>query len=317
MKVVFVTHNKLGLTCLEELVNLDADIQAVYTRPLQNDISDQAQFESFTDQHGIPLHRVESVNTDAVRSQIEGYNPDLLFVIGWSRIVNSEILNIPSVAALGMHPAPLPRGRGRAPLAWAIIRGLDKTALSLFHLVERPDAGDLVGQQSIPIELEDDASSLYGKVVDAGRILIQDCYPIFTSGTVPRTPQDDSKATWWPKREPHHGLIDWNRPPEELYDWIRGQTRPYPGAFTYLGEEKITIWEANPPIGEVKLAKPGQILYAEDGYLGVSAWEGVIEITELQVGEDNPVAGSLLITEYDYQIGDVFENVRDLVETNE
>ncbi|MFC7136064.1 formyltransferase family protein [Halobaculum litoreum] len=79
----------------------------------------------------------------------------------------------------------MPRGRGRAPLAWSIIKGLDETALSMFHLVEEADAGDLVGQRPIPIDDADDATSLYEKVVDAARRLIRRYYPMFEAGGVP------------------------------------------------------------------------------------------------------------------------------------
>lgn len=311
MKAILITHNQLGLSCLEELVDLGATIQAVYTRERQTDISDQTDLETFTDQAGIPIHHVESVNTETQVSKIKEYNPEFLFVIGWSRLVKQEVLDIPTVAALGMHPAPLPKGRGRAPIAWSVIKGLDETALSFFHLVKEADAGDLVGQQSISIEIDDDASSLYEKVVDAGRTLIREYYPQFESGTVPREPQNDANATWWPKRDPHHGLIDWTRPPQEVYNWIRGQTKPYPGAFSFLEGRKIIIWEANVPDASTAFVTPGEISYTDDGIVGVGAWEGIIELTRVQVGNDDPVAADTLISGYNFEIGDVFENARD------
>ena len=122
------------------------------------------------------LQEVKSVNIQDVRETIEGYDPDLLFVVGRSRLVTQEILDIPTMAALGMHPSPLLPGRGRAPIAWSLIKGLEGTALSFFHLVEEADAGDLVGQWPIEIDIKDDAASLYGNVVDAGRELIRTYY---------------------------------------------------------------------------------------------------------------------------------------------
>lgn len=311
MRVVFVTHNELGLACLEELAELGADLRSVYTRPEREGIADQTDLAAFAGSHGVPLHRVESVNADPVKAEMRGYDPELLFVVGWSRLVDREVLEIPSVAALGMHPAPLPRGRGRAPLAWSIIKGLDETALSFFHLVEAADAGDLVGQEPLPIGIEDDAASLYGRMVEAGRSLIRTHYPEFEAGGVPRTPQDDSRATWWPKREPHHGLIDWTEPPREVYDWIRGQTRPYPGAFSYLDGRRVTVWAANPPDEGTAFVAPGEISYREGEALGVGAWEGVVELTELQVEDDEPVSASALLEEYGFAVGDRFENARD------
>lgn len=311
MRVVFITHNDLGLACLEELDDLEADIVAVYTRPERDDIADQTDLTKFTAENGIPLHRVNSVNTDAIKSQIAEYDPELLFVVGWSQLVDSEIFEISSIASLGMHPAPLPKGRGRAPLAWSLIKGLDETALSFFYLTEEADAGDLVGQEPLPIDLEDDASTLYQKMIEAGRTLIRKHYPEFAAGTNSRIPQDDEQATWWPKREPHHGLIDWNLSPVEVYNWIRGQSRPYPGAFSYLDSEKITIWAANPPKSTSSLARPGEIVYQDGDALGVAVWEGTLEITEVEVAAEGPISASALLSEYEFEIGDVFTNARD------
>lgn len=316
MQVVFITHNELGQACLEELDSLGADIQAVYTRPERDDLADQTDLAEFTTSNEIPLHRVESVNTASVKAQILEYDPDFLFVIGWSRLVDSEIIEIPSVAALGMHPAPLPRGRGRAPLAWSIIKGLDETALSLFHLVEEADAGDLVGQEPLPIDIGDDVSSLYQKMVEAGRTLIRGHYPEFSEGSVRNIPQDDSEATWWPKREPHHGLIDWNQQPDEIYNWIRGQSRPYPGAFSYLNGEKIIIWAVNPPENNSSFGSPGEIMYQDGDSLGVEAWEGIIELTEVQVEDDDPIPAGSLVTTYNFSVGDIFMNARDILLEN-
>lgn len=311
MRVVFVTHNELGMACLEELIDLGADVRSIFTRPERENLSDQVGFGSFGERNNIIVHRVSSVNDDVVKSRMAESDPELLFVIGWSQLVDTDILDIPSVAALGMHPAPLPRGRGRAPLAWSIIKGLDETSLSMFHLVEEADAGDLVGQEPLPIDVLDDAGSLYEKMVDAGRTLICDYYPEFESGSVPRTSQDDSKATWWPKREPHHGLLDWTRSPDEIYNWIRGQSRPYPGAFSYLNNRKVTIWAGNPPDADPTFVRPGEIAYRDGEAIGVGAWEGVVEITKIELSDEPPVPASDLISTYGFEIGDAFENARD------
>ncbi|MCJ0619392.1 methionyl-tRNA formyltransferase [Haloarcula hispanica] len=310
MRVTFVTHNELGLACLNELVELGADIRAVFTRTKNEDISDQTDLSAFCEREDITLHNIRSVNNKEVKKEISSYNPELLFVVGWSQLVDAEVLSIPTVTALGMHPAPLPRGRGRAPIAWSLIKGLDQTALSLFHLVEEADAGDLVGQEPIKITNDDDAAALYNKVVEAGKVLIRDYYPAFESGMVPRTPQDESQATWWPKRKPCHGLINWNDSPREVYDWIRGQSDPYPGAFSYINGRKVTIWSAQPPTNENVLARPGEIVYIDGDMIGVGAWEGIVELSEVQPDGDKRIPAARLVTDYQHEVGDSFEAAR-------
>ena len=189
-----------------------------------------------------------------------------------------------------------------------MIKGLDETALSFFHLVEEADAGDLVGQQSLPVDIGDDAASMYQKMIDAGREMIREYYPKFEQGVVPRTPQEDEKATWWPRRRPEHGIIDWTRSVRDVYNWIRGQTRPYPGAFSYIDGQKVTIWDANPPNEHTAFVRPGEISYQDDDSLGVGVWESTIEITELQIKGDEPVTGGEFLEVYKFKTGDQFRN---------
>ncbi|MFC5970121.1 methionyl-tRNA formyltransferase [Halomarina salina] len=310
MRVVFVTHNDLGLACLEELVALGADVRGIFTRPQQPRISDQTDLSAFATAHDVPLHETDDVNAESVRERIAGYDPDLLFVVGWSRLVDPAVFDLATVAALGMHPAPLPRGRGRAPIAWSLVTGLDETALSCFHLVAEADAGDLVGQVPIDIAVEDDAASLYGKVVAAGRELIREYYPRFEAGEVPRDPQDDDAATWWPKRVPRHGLVDWTRPPREVYDWIRGQTHPYPGAFSSLNGHEVRFWAANPPSGARAFCEPGELLSVEGDALRVGTWEGRLDLTRVGVDGEEIPASALLDFEW-ASLDDRFVNARD------
>lgn len=311
--VVFITHNELGMACLEELHELGANIEHVFSRPPGDDIADQVRFESFSETADCSLDYVETVDSPAAIDAMESAEPDLLFVVGWSKLVPRSVIDVPSLAALGMHPAPLPRGRGRAPIAWTLIKGLESTKLSLFHLVEEADAGDLVGQETIDVDVTDDAQGLYNKVVEAGRGLIRDNYPAFEQSHVPRNEQNDEAATWWPKREPHHGLIDWTRSPMAVYNWIRGLTRPYPGAFSYLDGTKVFVWSAEVPDSDAEFVEPGEIVYRDGSALGVGTWEGIIEITEVQIDGDEAIPAGALVDRYEVGLGDAFENARDLL----
>ncbi|MFC7203581.1 methionyl-tRNA formyltransferase [Haloferax namakaokahaiae] len=313
MRAVFVTHNNIGRTCLKALIECGAEVPAVYTQPEKGSLSDQISLEPFCEEHDIDLYRTESVNDQETREQIASYDPEYLFVIGWSRLVNQSVLDIPSVTALGMHPAPLPRGRGRAPIAWSLIKGLDTTAMSFFHLVEEADAGDLVAQHEIDIDIEDDAASLYEKVRLAAGQFIRDTYDELAAHDVTRIEQDESNATWWPKRTPRHGLVDWVRSPRKLYDWIRGQSHPYPGAYSYLDGTKVRLWSARPPSEEPVFGVPGEILAVNGDGIEIAAWEGSLVVDRVQVGDDEEVSGAELIESYEFEIGQRFENARDIL----
>jgi methionyl-tRNA formyltransferase len=151
---------------------------------------------------------------------------------------------------------------------------------------------------------------MYDKMIETGQKIIREYYPKFEDGTAPRTSQNDDEATWWPRRRPEHGLINWNQSPRDVHNWIRGQTRPYPGAFSYIDGKKVIIWQADSPNTRRAFARPGEIMYRNDNALGVGVWESTVELTEIQVEDDDPIVGGELIDQYDIKLGDQFENVR-------
>jgi methionyl-tRNA formyltransferase len=183
----------------------------------------------------------------------------------------------------------------------------------MFHLVEEADAGAVYGRETIAIDDSDDAATLNEKINDAGESLVRECYPRIVDGTIDPTPQDETAVTWWPRRRPHHGLIDWTLSARDVFNWIRGQTRPYPGAFTYLDDTKVTIWGADPPNCERVYAKPGEILEARDQTLVVAVWEEALELETVQVSGDGEVPAAQLVEDYRFEVGDVFANARDLL----
>ena len=145
-----------------------------------------------------------------------------------------------------MHPTLLPRHRGRAPIPWAILSGLAKTGVTLFQIVDpTADSGPLVGQIEVPIAPDETATTLFAKLAQAHVELVRRCVPELLERRAPRVPQDDRRGSWWPKRTPADGIIDWETRAPYLHDWVRAQTRPYPGAFTFLGDERVVVWRAS------------------------------------------------------------------------
>src|ERR1051326_6535567 len=141
----------------------------------------------------------------------------------------------------------LPRPRGRAPVPWAILSGLARTGVTLFEIGDpTADSGPIVGQVEIPIERHETATTLMDKLGTAHVDLIREYVPLIAAGTAPRIEQDGRRASYWPKRSPADGIIDWETRAQYLYDWVRAQTRPYPGAFTFLGHERLVVWRARP-----------------------------------------------------------------------
>src|SRR5262249_33583806 len=135
--------------------------------------------------------------------------------------------------------------RGRAPIPWAILSGLARTGVTLFEIVDASaDSGAIVGQVVVDIARDETATTLFARLAAAHVELTREFVPQLVARSAPRVPQDPSRASSWPKRTPADGIIDWETRAPRLYDWVRAQTRPYPGAFTFLGDEKVIVWGA-------------------------------------------------------------------------
>src|SRR5687768_8676480 len=192
-----------------------------------------------------------------------------------------------------MHPTLLPRHRGRAPIPWAILSGLARTGVTLFEIVDATaDSGPIVGQVEVEIARDETATSLFERINDAHVQLIRAYVPQLLAGTAPRIAQDVTRASVWPKRTPADGIIDWETRAPYLYDWVRAQTRPYPGAFTFLGERRVVVWRAR-PVEHPAAAPAGTVLRAGRDGVVVACGEGALLLEETEGVDELPVGARL------------------------
>ncbi|HYZ78590.1 MAG TPA: methionyl-tRNA formyltransferase [Gaiellaceae bacterium] len=262
MRAVWVSFDTIGRDCLLAAREAGAEIVGVVTLPgpIDPNRSGQTSFEEV----GAPIVETADVNAPDTIDAVRVLRPDAIFVIGWSQLVRGELIGLAPGAVYGMHPTLLPRHRGRAPIPWTILSGLARTGVTLFEIVDpTADSGPIVGQVEVAVEPDETATTLFDKLARAHVDLIREYVPQFAAGTAPRVPQDPARASAWPKRTPADGIIDWETRAPYLYDWVRAQTRPYPGAFTFLGDEKVVVWQARPvdwageaPAGTVVEAGP-------------------------------------------------------------
>ena len=249
MRTVWVSFDRMGRDCLEAAASAGADVVGVVTLPgpIDPTRSGQCSFDEITARLGASLHETRDVNAGETLDAVRLLDPELIFVVGWSQLVRDPLIALAREGVFGMHPTLLPRHRGRAPIPWAILSGLARTGVTLFEIVDATaDSGAIVGQAVVDIEPHETATTLFDRIADAHVELIREWVPRLISRTAPRIPQDPTRASSWTKRVPEDGIIDWETRAPYLYDWVRAQTRPYPGAFTYLGDEKVVVWKARP-----------------------------------------------------------------------
>ncbi|MEQ4721517.1 methionyl-tRNA formyltransferase [Nonomuraea sp. B19D2] len=201
-----------------------------------------APLREASDKHGIPLLETADINDGQAYELVKGM--DLFVIAGWSQLVREPLLSACPLGSIGLHPTRLPEGRGRAALPWTIIKRLETSAVSLFFLDEGADTGDLIAQREFTISRRDDAGAVYRKVTEINVDLLATYIPLLLEGRVVARPQGPG-GSWWEKRRPEDGVIDWSRPAAELYDWVRALAAPYPGAFTSVSGRRLYVHSAD------------------------------------------------------------------------
>jgi len=246
---VFAYHN-MGLAGLEALMRHGYDIAAVFTH--EDDPDENCWFGSVKNgalQKKIAVYTTEEVNSPDWIARIAVINPEVIFSFYYRKMIDREILELPRVGAFNLHGSYLPHYRGRCPVNWVIIKGEKQTGVTLHYMVEKPDAGDIVGQKPVMIEFSDTAKTLYDKLCGAAKELLDEVLPVIKKGQIPRQKQNLEEGSYYGGRRPEDGRIDWNKSAAEIYNLIRGVTEPYPGAYAlFENDEKIIIWWAEPSL---------------------------------------------------------------------
>jgi methionyl-tRNA formyltransferase len=295
MRTVWVSFDTIGRDCLGAAAEVGAEIVGVATLPgpIDPNRSGQCAFDEVASRLGAELHETRDVNSDETLAWLRSLEADLVFVVGWSQLVREPFIAEAREGVFGMHPTLLPRHRGRAPIPWAILTGLARTGVTLFEIVDATaDSGAIVGQAVLDISRDETATTLFARIADAHVELVRSIVPQIIGRTAPRVQQDPSRASTWPKRTPGDGIIDWETRAPYLYDWVRAQTRPYPGAFTFLGDEKVIVWGARPVALDVA-APAGTIVDVGASGPVVACGEGALVLEEVQ-GDAELVVGARL-----------------------
>jgi len=247
MKFGFVTCVQLGLSCIEKIYEIGGKLDVLITIPdhKAKAKSGRIYLDEISEKHQIPLYKINHINDQECIDLIKKQQLDWLFIIGWSQIASLDVLSSPKKGCIGMHPTLLPFGRGRAAIPWAIIKGLDKTGVSMFVMDEGVDTGGLLGQVEIPLDQHSTATDLYEKVDEAHIQLMEVVFPLLENNSYTIEIQDESKATYWEGRTPKDGEITNSMSVEEADRLVRATTHPYPGAYFIRNGEKIIVWKAS------------------------------------------------------------------------
>lgn len=285
MRIVFIGAVEFSRVCLEEVLAQGGQVVLIITlfTELARRHADYADLQPVAARHNIPVLFVKDINAPDVVAHLKELQPDIFFVFGWSQLISPELLALPPRGVLGTHPALLPEHRGRHPLIWALVEGLERSGLTFFYIDEGIDSGDILAQKPFEITIDDDARSLYGKMTRLACEIIREQLPLLENNQALRQPQDHQRATYWRKRTFQDGEIHWANDSLTIYNLVRALTRPYVGAHTWLRGELLKIWKTHlvfpQPVAWAS-AQPGEVLPGNSAALWVRTGDGVLELVE-------------------------------------
>ncbi|MDA1008119.1 MAG: bifunctional UDP-4-amino-4-deoxy-L-arabinose formyltransferase/UDP-glucuronic acid oxidase ArnA [Planctomycetota bacterium] len=293
MKVVVFAYHEIGAAGLRATIASGIEVVAVLTH--RDDPSEGQWFTSVAREAaaaGIPVFAPEDPNHPLWLDKIRALQPDLLLSFHYRAMVGADLRALFPKGCLNLHASLLPKYRGRAPINWVLVRGETETGVTLHHMTDAADAGDIVAQKRVTITRLDNALSLTRKLAQSAAALLAETLPKLANGTATRTPQDESDATTVGRRRPEDGRVDWNQPAEAIRNLTRAVAHPWPGAFTHVADRKVFLWAANTVDG---VGMAGEVLSVDP--LVVACGTGALEITEGQVADGVWSTGTQLAAE--------------------
>jgi len=282
-RIVVCAYSDVGHACLEHLLDRGADVVAVYTHA--DAPGEEIWFHSvgqLAHERGVSVYIDRDLTSIPEIERLESLAPDLLFSFYFRNMLPPRVLAAATLGAYNMHGSLLPKYRGRAPVNWAVLHGETETGATLHVMTARPDAGDIVDAERVPIGEDDTAAMVQQRVTHAAVQVLARQLEALEAGTAPRHPQDHAAATYFGRRRPEDGAIDWQRSSSDIHNLIRAVSHPYPGAFATIAGRRTTIWRSRRTTLTANGAPPGDVECRDDG-LRVACGDGLLlEIVRAQ-----------------------------------
>jgi methionyl-tRNA formyltransferase len=296
-RVVFVGSKRIGLRSLSAMQAVRPGGVAGIITP--DDTSDTRHafedIKAFGARHGVPVV-VPPVPRD-VHDAVRQFEPDLVIVCGWYWMIEPRTLALAQGRFIGVHNSLLPAYRGSAPLVWAMLNGESRVGVSMYTLTNSMDDGDIWGQADTTVGPDDYIGCVLARVEEACEEMIARVLPRILDGSAVPTAQDEARASFGAPRTREDGCVRWSDSAEGIYRAVRAQSRPYPGAFTTLGNRRLTIWKAH-PFRPRYFGRPGDVKRGPNGEVLVLCGDGralVLDEVQFQDGERGPAVELLRV----------------------
>lgn len=286
-RILVFAYSDLGHACLKLLLDRKENVVALYTHV--DSPNEKIWFPSaaaLAKSHNVPVRTPDDLTTPEEQAALKKFAPDLMFSFFYRNMIPTPVLSTARLGAYNMHGSFLPKFRGRAPVNWAVLSGETQTGATLHVMVAKPDAGDIIDQESVPIGPDDTTAIVQARVTEAAVKILARQLENLKAGKAPHRPQDSSQASYFGRRRPDDGRIDWSWAAQKIHNLVRAVSRPYPGAFGSMEGVEHIIWKTR--LTGKKVASPsafgsgGQVRRA-DNRLFVTCGDGQeLEILEFE-----------------------------------
>ena len=286
MRILFMGTPDFAVPSLQTLLDAGHEVCGVFTqpdKPKNRGMKLQPPpVKVLAQEHNIPVYQPTSVKDGTALEIIQELAPELIVVAAYGRILPNSILEYPAKGCINVHSSLLPKFRGAAPIHWAVVSGETETGVTIMHMAQELDAGDIIDQIRTPIDPDESVETVHDRLAELGGKILVEVVEKIANGTATRTPQDGTQATYAPMLSRELSNIDWTQPAKAIHDKIRGLS-PWPAASTNIISDTIIKIFGSANLGENTSAAPGTIVAAGKQGIDVACGDGkVLRITQLQ-----------------------------------
>lgn len=282
INIVFMGTPEFSVPILEGLIS-NYHVRGIVTQPDKavgrKQIVKKTPVKLVGEKHTILVIQPKKIREDY--QEVLSLKPDLIITCAYGQILPRELLVYPKYGCINVHASLLPKLRGGAPIHRAIINGMSKTGVTIMHMSEGMDEGDMISQREIEINETDTASTLHDKLSILGRDLLLDTLPSILDGSAPRIPQNSSEATYGFNIKPEDEKIHFNHTMRQIYNQVRG-LNDFPGAYCVYEGKRLKVWECKETDHAYPNLLDGTITKVYDNGFGVKVSNGEVIFTVVQ-----------------------------------
>jgi methionyl-tRNA formyltransferase len=284
-RILFMGTPEFAVPSLQRLIEDGYPIIAVVTQPDRprgrGRKTEPSPVKKTAEAQRIPVLQPLRVRDPAFLIRFRELEPDMVVLVAFGQILPPEIIDSPPMGCLNVHPSLLPLYRGAAPINWTLIRGEDRTGITIMRMDEGLDSGDVLLQEECIIKPEDNFDTLHDRLAHQGAALLLKTIEGIMYGTITRASQNHALATYAPRLKKGDGHIDWVADATDIVNRIRGLSST-PGAYTFVKGKQLKIFSAGSDKTSVSLP-PGSIGPSSPQGLAVTAKNGIVYLKEVQL----------------------------------